>query len=510
MLLRAGTLTDDVLADVLAEQRRGIPLGSLCYVLGHLDEATLASALSRQLGVPAIVLDRSIIRLDVLQAVSRETALRHGVLPVFADDQRIFVAAEDPRQVTEILREIRFVTGKTPVPHVSLHVTLARTIRACFAAWDRGERFWAGPWADPSTSQELGVMVVVADVDSNAEEVRVSPVAESAVEDVTRELDHYERRMLDAPGEDTSTTDAGTTIKDVATRPVRAPTLDGLADIPAMAVSSAKGPVLDLDAGEGADYLAGHTGPKRIQIVDDDFATRHLLVKVLQPLGILTSTSATGSEAIRQLKANPPDVVILDVMLPEMDGFQICRAIKQSRKYNHISVILMSAVIESSRVTDELLSRYGASAYFQKPLDTDKIKECIQGLVMISGPSAAAGEDDRFDRAIALYKTGDINGAIELLRQGLEVDPLSAKHHFVLANLLQKKSLAYEAIAEYEATVELKPDYFPALTRLAYLYYRKGFAARAVDVWRRALPHCPDRMLRQNIENFVARLTAEP
>jgi tetratricopeptide (TPR) repeat protein len=98
---------------------------------------------------------------------------------------------------------------------------------------------------------------------------------------------------------------------------------------------------------------------------------------------------------------------------------------------------------------------------------------------------------------------------MEMLRGGLSVDPLSAKHHFVLANLLQKKSMIYEAIDEYEATVDLKPDYFPALTRLAYLYYKKGFSAKAIDTWRRSLPHCPDQNLRQNIEVFMRKLIAD-
>ena len=60
-----------------------------------------------------------------------------------------------------------------------------------------------------------------------------------------------------------------------------------------------------------------------------------------------------------------------------------------------------------------------------------------------------------------------------------------------------------------EATVNLKPDYFPALSRLAYLYYKKGFSAKAIETWRRSLPHCPDPTLRQNIEMFMRKLIAD-
>ena len=79
----------------------------------------------------------------------------------------------------------------------------------------------------------------------------------------------------------------------------------------------------------------------------------------------------------------------------------------------------------------------------------------------------------------------------------------------MLANLLHKRSHLAEAIDEYEATLALKPDYFPALTRVAYLYYKQGFAAKAIDAWRRSLPLCPDPALRRNIEVFMRKLIAD-
>jgi DNA-binding response OmpR family regulator len=516
VLLRTGALTEEALEDALDQQQRTMPLESLCYILGYLDEETLALGLSRHFGMPAVVLEQSVVALEVLAAVSRETALRHNVLPVHEDDHRIFVAVEDPGAVSEVLREIRFTSGKTPVVHVALHITLARSVRACYAARERGERYHAGPQADLGPHPEPGYMATVADIRSSSEDVSASPLAGSVVEDVTRELEHHELRMLEDQ-EPTRTieteplADPDTTMNTMPGKHVQMATFDGATDVSAMAQVPDRdsSSLLDLDAGEGAGYHAGHSGPGRVLIVDDDFATRHLLVKVLQPQGLLTATAATGSEAIRHLTSSPPDVVILDVMLPEMDGFQLCRAIKESRKYSDIAVILISAGLGSEPISDEVLAGHGADGYFEKPLDTDRLREHVSGLLRALERSAPAGEDDSFERAIDLYKSGDIDGAIDNLRAGLEVDPLSAKHHFVLANLLQTQSLLYEAIDEYEATVELKPDYFPALTRLAYLYHRQGFAAKAVEVWRRSLPFCPDPSLRQNIERFIARLTDE-
>jgi tetratricopeptide (TPR) repeat protein len=79
----------------------------------------------------------------------------------------------------------------------------------------------------------------------------------------------------------------------------------------------------------------------------------------------------------------------------------------------------------------------------------------------------------------------------------------------MLANMLQRASRWAEAVDEYEAVVDLQPAYFPALTRLAYLYFRQGLPARAVETWRRALPVCEDPALRRNIELFMRKLVAD-
>src|SRR6185503_5726060 len=105
--------------------------------------------------------------------------------------------------------------------------------------------------------------------------------------------------------------------------------------------------------------------------------------------------------------------------------------------------------------------------------------------------------------ALGSYHAGDIDGAIARLRGALVSDPASPKLHFMLANMLQRASRWAEAVDD------LQPAYFPALTRLAYLYCRQGLHARAVETWRRALPVCDDPALRRNIELFMRKLVAD-
>src|SRR5688500_5880698 len=124
ILVRSGALAEASITEALAAQRQGLPLASVCYVLGLADEETLVRAVSRQHGGPGVVLARCVSRLDVLDHVPRDVALRHKLLPVLEDEQRVFVAAENPAVVADVLREFRFVSGKTVVAHVALHVTL--------------------------------------------------------------------------------------------------------------------------------------------------------------------------------------------------------------------------------------------------------------------------------------------------------------------------------------------------------------------------------------------------
>ena len=124
-------------------------------------------------------------------------------------------------------------------------------------------------------------------------------------------------------------------------------------------------------------------------------------------------------------------------------------------------------------------------------------------------PEERADHETLLADALGRYHAGDIDGAIARLRGALVSDPGSPKLHFMLANMLQRASRWAEAVDEYEAVIELQPAYFPALTRLAYLYFRQGLHARAVETWRRALPVCEDPALRRNIELFMRKLVAD-
>lgn len=520
LLIERGILPGEAVEDALARQAHHLPLASQCYVLGLAAERPLAAALAAQNGVTAVVLDECVIRLAVLAGVSVDVARRSSFLPVYEDDGHVVLASASPRDVRAVAREIERIRDKRVDVHIALDVTLARTIRAAYAALARGDEYWVGTDAlvDPEATNGRLALAMAEDLDAARSDAEAR-AHRALIEDVTKEMVAADLLFDDdeRPHERSATTRTPSTAAQ-----------DGWSNIgptpwPVTASGSAPGIDDTQQEGEGDDGNDGTIelsveldqgteaptgGPARILIVDDDFATRHLLVKELQPLGYLTATAASGGEAMRAMRQTPPDLVVADILLPEIDGFRLCRAVKRSRRLAHVPVVLMSAVIDSGRVTDEVLARYGADAYLEKPLDTRRVHRVVrEQLGRQSGTPREA--DSEFARAIQLYQSGDVDGAITLLRKSVSSDPSSAKHRFVLANLLQRKSLLIEAIDEYEMVIEIEPEYFPALTRLAYLYYKQGHLARAIDTWRRSLPVCEDPGLRRNIELFMRKLIAE-
>jgi tetratricopeptide (TPR) repeat protein len=197
--------------------------------------------------------------------------------------------------------------------------------------------------------------------------------------------------------------------------------------------------------------------------------------------------------------------VFADVAAGEIDGLQLCRAIKRSRRLGKTRVVITTSVVDSGQVPDDVLQRHAADGYIEKPIDTRRLHRMLREL----SPEHHGDHEGVLAEALGKYHNGDIEGAIAKLRGALVQDPSSPKLHFMLANMLQRASRWAEAVDEYEAVVELQPQYFPALTRLAYLYFRQGLHARAVETWRRALPVCDDPALRRNIELFMRKLVAD-
>ncbi|MGE5183718.1 MAG: response regulator [Acidobacteriota bacterium] len=486
LLIAQGAIDSSALSDALSRQSGRHPLASELYALGYCSERQLATALAVQTGWPAIVLDESTIRLEVLEHVSVEWARIFNALVVFEDDRSLVVAAARPEDAIVPARELGAARGKNVELRIALDITLARAIRLGFRRWKAGEQYLVGAEADRSRP----VLSVVHPETGNDEHRQAQrALAEDAARNIESEdelpsEDHPSSSTLtgDWQVNTTTTTDAHEALVEEKTSIV----------------------VADLDR-VGTDPFVPNHEHVRALVVDPDPPGRIQLVAELEKIGWHCQAASTGSQAVDLLAQLPFEVVFADIAAPEIDGLQLCRAIKRSRRLSKTRVVVTTSVVDSGQVPDDVLQRSGADGYLEKPLDTRRLHRMLRDL----------SQDEKIDHdgvladALGRYHHGDIDGAISRLRGALVSDPSSPKLHFMLANMLQRASRWAEAVDEYEAVVEMQPTYFPALTRLAYLYFRLGLHARAVETWRRALPVCEDPALRRNIELFMRKLVAD-
>src|SRR5881392_1048726 len=110
-----------------------------------------------------------------------------------------------------------------------------------------------------------------------------------------------------------------------------------------------------------------HARPGHILIVDDDPLNRRVLTKSLDSDGHRTTDVDNGFAALTALEADPPDVVLLDVVMPGLDGIEVLERIKSDTKTRHIPVIMISGVDDSESVVRCLEA--GADDFLPKPFD---------------------------------------------------------------------------------------------------------------------------------------------
>src|SRR6266508_797937 len=90
--------------------------------------------------------------------------------------------------------------------------------------------------------------------------------------------------------------------------------------------------------------------PSKILVVDDTAQNRRLMEAVLTPLGHSVSSAASGPEALEMIAADPPDLVLLDVVMPEMDGYAVCRSLRENPDTQVLPVIMLTSSGDQDKV----------------------------------------------------------------------------------------------------------------------------------------------------------------
>jgi DNA-binding response OmpR family regulator len=117
----------------------------------------------------------------------------------------------------------------------------------------------------------------------------------------------------------------------------------------------------------------------KILVVEDEESLLKLESILLSSKGYSVTGVMDGKAALEEIKKNRPDLVLLDVMLPEMDGFEVCRRIKEESETAGIPVVMLTA--KKSNQDIERGRQVGADAYITKPFKSTRVIEVIQGLI---------------------------------------------------------------------------------------------------------------------------------
>jgi two-component system alkaline phosphatase synthesis response regulator PhoP len=127
----------------------------------------------------------------------------------------------------------------------------------------------------------------------------------------------------------------------------------------------------------------------RILVAEDDADIAQLIARALERAGYAAETAATGTEALARVRASPPDLLVLDVMLPGMSGLEICRILRSDEATARLPIILVTARAEESDRVGGL--EQGADDYVTKPFSPKELAARVSAVLRRAEPPGSGG-----------------------------------------------------------------------------------------------------------------------
>ena len=115
---------------------------------------------------------------------------------------------------------------------------------------------------------------------------------------------------------------------------------------------------------------------KRILLVDDEEDIVTVVSARLTAMGYEVLTAADGQQALDVARREAPDLILLDLMLPKLDGYKVCRMLKFDKAYENIPIVIFSA--KASEADKKLASDAGADGYISKPFEAGLFSETLK------------------------------------------------------------------------------------------------------------------------------------
>ncbi len=123
---------------------------------------------------------------------------------------------------------------------------------------------------------------------------------------------------------------------------------------------------------------------RKILIVDDDSDFVDAVATILKSKKFGVVAAYDGKEGIEKVKTERPNLVVLDVMMPEKDGYTVCKELKSDPKWSHIPILLLTAVashVPTTRYTQQMGMETEADDYIDKPVEPDVLVKRVETLL---------------------------------------------------------------------------------------------------------------------------------
>lgn len=180
---------------------------------------------------------------------------------------------------------------------------------------------------------------------------------------------------------------------------------------------------------------------KRILLIEDDVALRENTAELLELSGYTLETAANGRIGIQKAKSNPPDIIICDIMMPEMDGYSVLQEMIKEERTKHIPFIFLSAKTEHKEIRKGM--DLGADDYITKPFEEEELLSAIESRLakakilakQIAQPKIEEdevrnlnqlknyfwdeGEELSFKKGEPIYEKGDRSNHVFLILKGV-------------------------------------------------------------------------------------------
>lgn len=136
---------------------------------------------------------------------------------------------------------------------------------------------------------------------------------------------------------------------------------------------------------EPRDHSKQRAAPRpSVLIVHDEALIRQIVVDILGPEGFACRAASSGAEALRACAGAPPDLILLDITMPEMDGIEVCRRLKANPAWAAIPVIALTAVDQPTTVLR--MQEAGSFLYLYKPITPERLVATVRLALSMQTP----------------------------------------------------------------------------------------------------------------------------